>query len=170
MLKYFQEGELDPQIVIRKALDGDYDQLCALCAELDANHIAELPDIFRTFPGKARERSFFFPPPNEVQGITYVAARDSILLGFITLATKLSSPIPLLVPRTITVIDSLYVTSTARRQGIAIALMEKAIEWSKSKNSNAIELTVYEFNWSARQFYLDEGFEDLSQKMILRLK
>ncbi len=161
---------MDPQVVIRKALDGDYDQLCALCAELDELHIDELPDIFQTYTSKSRERSFFFPPPTETQGVTYVASRDSVLLGFITLATKLSSPIPLLVPRKIMVVDSLYVTTTARRQGIAIALMDKVIEWSKNTNCDAIELTVYEFNWSAHQFYQDEGFEDLSQKMILRLK
>ena len=68
------------------------------------------------------------------------------------------------------VVDSIYVAQSARRQGIAGRLMDKAVEWSKAANCSAIELTVYEFNSSAHQFYLDEGFEDLSRKMILRLK
>lgn len=161
---------MDAEIIIRSARGEDYDQLCALCAELDANHVAVLPHIFRAYSGRPREMSFFFPPPDEVQGITYVAAKGSDLLGFITIAAKLSSPIPLLVSRKIIVVDSIYVSPPARRQGIARRLMDKTIEWSKAVNGSAVELTVYEFNASAHQFYLDEGFEDLSRKMILRIK
>jgi len=161
---------LNPGIEIREAVENDYEQLCRLAAELDSFHSAALPHIFQPSEGKARERSFFFPPPDEIQGVTYVAVRGNELLGFVSVGTKLSAPIPLLVPKKITVVDSLFVTHTARRQGIAKALMAQAVEWAQSVHCSAIELTVYAFNAYALQFYKDEGFDDLSRKMILRIK
>lgn len=160
---------MSQDIQFRQALESDYTQLCDLAAELDACHIAELPDIFKPSEGKARDQSFFFPPLEEIQAITYVAERENALLGFISQGTKISAPIPLLVPRKITVIDSLYVTPSARRQGIAQALMGMAVQWAKTTHCSAIELTVYAFNEAAYQFYRNEGFETLSQKLILRL-
>lgn len=160
---------MNPGIEIRTAVENDYEQLCRLAAELDSFHSAALPHIFQAFEGASRERSFFFPPPDEIQGITYVAVRVNDLLGFVSIATKLTAPIPLLVPRKITVVDSLFVASSARRQGVAKALMAQAVEWAQSVQCSAIELTVYAFNDSASQFYKEEGFEDLSRKMILRL-
>jgi GNAT superfamily N-acetyltransferase len=161
---------VNPGIEFREAVENDYEQLCQLSAELDSFHSAALPHIFQPSEGNAREKSFFFPPPDEIQGITYLAVRGNELLGFVSVSTKLSAPIPLLVPRKITVVDALYVAHSARRQGVAKALMAHAVEWAQSVQCSAIELTVYAFNDSALQFYKEESFEDLSRKMILRLK
>lgn len=153
----------------REAVERDYDQLCALEAELDSYHIQALPAFFQYYPGKARERSFFFPEPGEAQAVTFVAEKDHGLLGFICLGTRVSAPIPLLVPRKYAVIDSLYVTPKARRMGIAHRLMDLAETWSKQHGCSSMELNVYAFNQNALEFYRKEGFEDLSRKLTRKI-
>lgn len=154
----------------REAATSDYNQLCALEAELDSYHVQALPSIFQHYPGKARERSFFFPEPGEAQAVTFVVEKDQALLGFICLATRASAPIPLLVPRKYAVIDSLYVSPHARRMGIAHRLMDLAETWSKLLGCTSIELNVYAFNQAALEFYREEGFADLSRKLTRKIE
>jgi ribosomal protein S18 acetylase RimI-like enzyme len=160
---------MDETIHYRQAVESDYEQLCDLEAELDSLHIGNLPQLFQSYAGRSREKAFFFSPPGDFQVATFVAEQKSRLLGFVCLGTRVSAPIPLLVPRKFAVVDSLYVTPAARRLGIVARLISMAEDWSKHIGCSAIELNVYAFNQSALEFYHAVGFEDLSHKLIRTL-
>lgn len=151
-------------LLIRKAVLDDYPALCELCRELDEFHVQNLPSHFKRIDGIPRDRSFFFPPP-EIPSVTFVAEFNGQVIGFICLVIADTRPIPLLVERKSTLVDSLIVKNELRHLGIGKALMNMAQIWALEHECSDIELTVYDFNRNAQRFYTDIGFDMVSHKM-----
>lgn len=156
---------MNQEYICRVAVETDYEQLEALEAALDSVHIQALPEIFQSYKGRSREKTFFFPKGTEDEAVTFVAENGQGLLGCLCLETRKSAPIALLVPRKFAVIDSLYVLPSARHNGIAKSLVAMADDWARLNGCSSLELNVYAFNQGALEFYRAVGFTDLSRKL-----
>ena len=150
---------------IREAVASDYDDLCVLFDEGDTLHREHLPAIFQKPRGGIRDREYVFGLIADENVGLFVAQVGRRLVGLICIMIKASPDIPILVRQRYAVIDNVVVEKASRRAGIGQALMEKAREWAVAKGAESIELTVWEFNQGAIEFYRTLGYETASRKM-----
>ena len=156
-------------MLIREARKGDFQGLCSLFEQIDKLHRDNLPHIFQSTQGPIRQREY-------IQGLiaaqnvgVFVAEESGKLLGFVNVIVRTSSEIPVLVPRCFAVIETLVVDQQHSREGIGSALLEHAHNWAAEMGAETVELTVYEFNRSAREFYRRLGYRTESRRMSRRL-
>ncbi len=153
---------------IREAVASDYDDLCVLFDQVDTFHRDNLPAIFQKPRGGVRATEYVLGLiADETVGL-FVAQVSSQLVGLICVVIKESSDIPILVRRRYGIVDNLLVDEAFRRAGIGQALMEKAQRWAMARGAESIELTVWEFNQGAIEFYQTLGYETVSRKMRKR--
>jgi ribosomal protein S18 acetylase RimI-like enzyme len=154
---------------IREARAQDYEQLCMLTEKVDALHRERLPHTFQKPPGPIRDRDYIsYLIDSEDVGL-FVAELEGQLAGFVQIMLARSPDIPICVPRRYAVIDNLVVKSEFRRSGIGRALMDRASEWAATRGASSIELTVYNFNETALEFYRHLGYEMLRHTMSKKL-
>lgn len=65
-------------------------------------------------------------------------------------------------------IQSMVVTSQARKQGIGQALMQAVVEWAREKDLPSISLHTQVDRDDALAFYTANGFEEVTQSRLLR--
>jgi ribosomal protein S18 acetylase RimI-like enzyme len=154
---------------IREARAQDYEQLCTLFEEVDALHRDRLPHTYQKPPGPIRDRDYvLYLIESEDVGL-FVAELAGQLAGFVQIMLAENPDIPICVPRRYAVIDNLVVRSGLRRSGIGRALMHRASTWAAVQGASSVELTVYEFNETALEFYQSLGYEMLRHTMSKQL-
>jgi ribosomal protein S18 acetylase RimI-like enzyme len=150
---------------VRAALRSDLPRLEALFEEVDAYHRVRLPDRFRAPDGPARSRDHLLDLVEGPDRAVLLAEDDDTALGFVTLEVRDTSPVPIVVPRRIGIVDSVGVHASARRRGIGRALMAAAEIWLREHGASDLELTVYDANREAVAFYEALGYRLLSRRM-----
>jgi ribosomal protein S18 acetylase RimI-like enzyme len=155
---------------IREARAHDYEQLCILTEEVDALHRDRLPHTFQKPPGPIRDRDYILYLIDSEDVGLFVAEVAGRVVGFVQIMLVQSPDISIFVPRRYGAIDNLVVQSELRRAGIGQALMDRASAWAASQGASSIELTVYEFNKAALDFYQALGYEMLLHTMSRPLR
>ena len=156
-------------MIIRSAVESDFNELCRLMEQVDLLHREKLPHIFKEAEGPARSREYILGLIAAQNVGVFVAERGERLIGFINVIVRMSSDIPMLVPRCFALIENLAVDEDFRRQGIGRALLEYAHHWAMEQGAGRIELNVYEFNRGASAFYREIGYHTVSQRMTREL-
>lgn len=156
-------------MIIREAKKQDYEDLCSLIEQIDGLHRDNLPHIFQKTDGPARQREYILGLIGADNVCVFVAEESDQLIGFVNLFVRSSTDIPILVPRCFALIENLVVDERYRWRGIGRALLEHAQEWAVEQGATSIELTVYEFNRTARSFYERLGYETESRRMSKKL-
>jgi GNAT superfamily N-acetyltransferase len=144
--------------VIREAVDADYDQLCRLYGLGDELHRENLPHIFQRFEGPVRDEEYLRSLVEGDDFGLFVAEAEEQLVGLVSVRASWTAPVPMLVRRGYAVVDILVVSEAFRRRGIGATLMERAHQWARGKGLDSVELTVWEFNTAAIQFYERLGY------------
>lgn len=150
------------KINIRKATPKDYHKLLVLFEEVDKLHRKQLPHIFKKPKKPSWSKEYLFGRDS----IIFIAETgDKELMGLIHGLVKTSKPKPILVKRKYVFINALVVVESHRRQGIGKKLLKRADEWIKNRGINQIELSVYQFNQPAINFYKKRGYKIISHNM-----
>jgi GNAT superfamily N-acetyltransferase len=157
------------EIIIRRAIEADYQQLCRLWDEVDRLHRQRLPYIFRRPEVPVREWNYFAGLLADEDVGIFLAELAGELVGFIHVLVAQARELSIFVPRRFAIVDNLVVTESSRRLGIGSLLMEEAEGWAREHGLTTIELTVYEFNQGAIALYEKTGYEKLSRRMIKSL-
>jgi len=152
-------------MVVRKATLDDYDELCALIAEVDELHRSNLPQRFREPEGPTREWEYFRSVITDESVGFFVAEDDGELVGFVHVVVRDSRDFAILVPRRYAFVDSIAVREELRGTGIGRVLMERAHEWATSMGATEMELNVFEFNEDAVAFYRKLGYRTICREM-----
>jgi ribosomal protein S18 acetylase RimI-like enzyme len=152
-------------MLIRQATMEDYAGMCAIFAEVDALHIAELPQIFQDPGDMARPRDYIASIVNDENARLWVAEMEDQIVGLLKISIRETRDIPILVPRRYAEIGTLVVARAHRRKGIGRALMERADRWVSERGVDQIELGVWEFNEPARAFYEALGYHTARRRM-----
>jgi ribosomal protein S18 acetylase RimI-like enzyme len=153
-------------ITIRQATSADYDAISPLFVQVDQLHTHAVPDLFQASDAPARTRKWFIQMTTSEDTVLFVAECHGEIAGLVLCAVYSSPDFPLFVPRRIVQINELVVREAFQRQGIGRCLMQRAHEWARTQGATDVELTVYEFNTTARQLYEDLGYQTL--RRVLR--
>ncbi len=155
--------------VIREARSPDLGAVMELLRELDEAHIDLEPSLLQPFSEPPRPSDWLltrFSEPNEA---CFVAELEGEVVGFVWSKWQNAPNIPAFVQEPTQIVGDLVVRSTLRGQGIGRALLERALEWGRSHGIKRVQLTVFERNRSAREFYDKLGFRPLSVVLVKAL-
>jgi len=138
---------MDPKISIRLAEEGD------------VNHLVILFDLYRQFYECPQDldaaRAWLQDNFTAQRSVIFVATSGAELLGFTQLYPALCS-VDLV---EYFVLYDLYVIETARRRGIAKALMNAASQWAKARGASRLDLETARDNEAGQQLYRSLGYE-----------
>jgi len=154
---------------IRPAARGDYEQVSALFAQVDALHREASPDVFRGVAGPARTIEWLEARIASDELALLVADDAGDLLGVVEVVDSAPPSSPLLEPRRYAVVEGLVVRDDQQGRGVGRALMEAAHAWASERGLEQVQLHVWEFNAEARSFYEALGYQTLSRKLGRRL-
>lgn len=154
-------------INIREAIISDYEELCEVYKELDEYHRENHPELFIKNTDCPRTLKYVTDALEDENKTIFVAEGDSKVIGFAECNILETANFPVFKSRQWVQIDSLAVRKNYQNHHIGSMLLDKTIEWAKSKEIERIELKVYSFNNGAVDFYLRNGFMELSKTMYV---
>ncbi|OZM58690.1 GNAT family N-acetyltransferase [Lottiidibacillus patelloidae] len=154
-------------IKLRKANITDFHQMLKIYKELDEMHRVEYPDIFIEPEGEARPLEYIEKQIEDDDKYLIVAETDKQIVGFVECVVMESSSFPVIKKRKWVELNSLVVLKEYQGIGVGKMLLESVIKWSNEKRINRIELKVFTFNSSAKDFYSKAGFKDIFSRMYL---
>lgn len=136
----------------------------------DLDALVPLFDAYRRFYGQPadlpRARDWLQARMQGNESVVLLARRDGDAAGFVQLYPMFSS---VGTART-WVLNDLYVDATARRSGVARALLDAAAEFARADGARAIVLETTRDNAPARALYRNAGWhEDETQWYSLAL-
>jgi ribosomal protein S18 acetylase RimI-like enzyme len=94
------------------------------------------------------------------------AEQGKNIIGALICTLHKTKDIPVLVSRIYACIENITVIKEHRRKGIGEALINYAQQWAKTNKAVSIELTVWEFNKGARDFYQKLGYQTSRRRMV----
>lgn len=152
---------------VREAKQSDLNELVSLFEELNEEHHEVLPERFRKAKRENIEWMLFSIFGNSNAKI-FVVEEENIV-GFAHTTVEEVRENPLFEKRKYVWIHHLIIKNDARNRGAGKALVEKITGWANYVGATTIELTVWEFNGSALQFYENLGFRTLNRHLIRHL-
>ncbi len=153
-------------IAVRHAVQGDYEQLCPLLADLDALHRKARPELFREPEGPVRSRKYLSDLIAGPSSTILVAERGRELVGFVIVLLHDARGMCVLIPRRVAIIENLAVAAAHRRFGVASLLMRRAQLWVKDHDARHLEVVVHEFNRDALGFYERMGYRPSTRRLM----
>jgi ribosomal protein S18 acetylase RimI-like enzyme len=158
MREKISEEEKRMHIIVRSAIERDYQDVCRLFEEGDALHSEVVPQVFRKPVGPTRTEEFFSSLLQDENGILFVAEFRKQVVGLVHVFLRESSDMPIMVPRKYAYIGDLVVSEKHRRQGIGEALMNQAQNWAVQRKVFQLELNVWDFNRHAINLFKKLGY------------
>lgn len=162
-------------LLIRQARIEDVPTLCDLYLEFHEFHVAGIPDRLKSMgtPGRldreklARKVSALL---TQADALLLVAEKGSILLGLTELYLREDDRgNPAVVSYRYLHVQSLIVTSTARRQGVGSTLLDAAEKWGAEEGAEEVRLDIWEFADGPLAFYERAGYRTLKRTLVRRL-
>ncbi len=147
-----------PTFNIRLAKRSDIDQIYEVFSAADALHRAAHPEIFQKATYSNTIKEYYKTCIADPSMVIFVAEADQVIGGAIICTLRTTPDNPILVTRKYGLIENIAVQTQFRRQKIGQILIEQAHEWARSMGAGLIELTVWDFNEQAKDFYRKMGY------------
>lgn len=157
-------------MIIRQANPQDYGALSTLIEQVDNLHRRQLPHVFQKADQSTTQRDYILGLIAAENVGVFVAEQENRLIGFVVVLVRLTPDIPILVKRCYALIENIGVAEDYQSQGVGKALMGRAHQWAAENGANRVELTVYEFNQAAKDFYESLGYHTESRRMSIKLE
>jgi GNAT superfamily N-acetyltransferase len=146
------------QFDVLRARSSDTRRLAELNAHVQSLHVRQRPDFFK--PADLTEVAAWF---SSLLARAYVdvwlAEHSGVGLGYILVLRQERGDNPFCLPRRWHEIDQLSVAPDARRQGVARALIQKALGEAAADGVTDIEVSSWAFNTEAHATFLACGFQ-----------
>lgn len=154
-----------PDYEIRTALLQDLESVYQVFSLADTQHRLAHPEIFQEISDPKDTKDYFLSSIKSRDAVIFLAENCGEIIGGVLAWVRQTPEISIMVPRTYVSIENLVVVNAFRRQGVGKALMEHIHLWSKERGIKQIQLTVWDFNKSAQEFYQNLGYEMLHHRM-----
>lgn len=155
-------------ITVRRAVPADYEAICELADLMDAPQHEALPERFRKPAGPVRLRDRTEKLMRDPDTFLAAAEHDGRVVGVANCGLVRMGDFPQKHPITSLLVRGIVVRPELRRNGIATALVDKAIEWARAKGATEAQANVYDFNQPAAAFFASLGLKPLSHRLIRR--
>ena len=143
---------------IRHAEENDFAGLNVLLEEIDEHHRKALPQVFRKPDGTARTQNILSGALADENAVIFVAETLDQIIGLVYAYVRTIPDLPIRIPCRAGEIDMIVVAQKYRRCGVGKALMETAHQWAGQMKLDRLELSVWDFNQGARNFYQDLNY------------
>lgn len=147
-------------VTIARVTAADVARLTPLKAEVHALHVAARPDVFKTMTD-AQVATWLRERLKESSTHAWLAEREGSLVGYAMAAQRSRGETSFSHARSWCEIDEVIVASTARRVGVARALIERIADHARSLEVDEIELTTWAFNDAAQAAFAALGFQPM---------
>jgi len=150
--------------MVRFATEKDIEKVNDLRKQVNDIHVLGRPDIFKA--GFCQEfQDFAYTLLNGENKDILVAEREGVICGMacVDYVCKLESPY--MMARYFYHVQEIAVDEAFRRQGVARELFEFMKEDARRRGLDKIELDVWAFNESAKEFYEAMGFREMRRWM-----
>ena len=154
---------------IRQATIEDVPAIQRLNWELDKHHADLLPGIFRPLTEDARPDSVVRDWIKDADA-DYLVAEENGIVGFINIRRASRPRYPMFKAHEFAMIEDAVVAQSVRGRGIGTQLFSAAIAWAREHGLEYVQTMVWAANKRTREFYLDQGFQPLTEKLELNLK
>ena len=155
-------------VTIRRARPEDLEDVLRLLRQIAALHEEGRPDIFRKNAAKYDAAAFEALLAREDETV-FVAECGGVLVGYAFCELQVREDHPLLQDMRTLYVDDLCVDESMRGHGIGTMLLDAAKERAKELRCHNIDLNVWEFNESAKQFYEHYGMRTFRRYMEIVL-
>lgn len=143
--------------MIRDAVPGDEPQLAAMTAAIQALHVAERPDVFKTATVADFER-LFAERLEEATSQILVAETAGVVVGHAVTTDEHRGENVYVYARRWCEIQQIGVRPEYRRRGIASSLIRHIVASARARGIGAVELNAWTFNETARVAFQRLGF------------
>jgi ribosomal protein S18 acetylase RimI-like enzyme len=150
---------------IREARPDDLEGVYALLSLADHMHRQAHPEIFQEAERPAEVKDYLLASIRAEDAVVFIAKDGSEIIGAILAWVRQPREIPVLIPRGWVSVENLVVAGPYRHLGVGQALMERVHLWAEERGLKQIQLTVWEFNQDAIEFYEKLGYEMLHHRM-----
>ncbi|MBO5337847.1 MAG: GNAT family N-acetyltransferase [Lachnospiraceae bacterium] len=150
--------------MVRFAEEKDLDRVNELRKQVNDIHVEGRPDIFKAGFGE-EIRDFAKVILNGENSDIIVVERDGIICGMACVDYVNRPETAYGNPRSFYHVQEIAVDEAFRRQGVARELFEFMKKDAQQRKLPQIELDVWEFNESAREFYEAVGFKETRRWM-----
>jgi diamine N-acetyltransferase len=154
---------------IRQATTDDIPAIQRLNRELDKHHADLLPGIFRPVTEDARPDSVVGDWIKDADA-DYLVAEENGIVGFINIRRASHPRYPMFKAHKFAMIEDAVVEQSVRSRGIGTKLFNAAIAWARERGLEYVQTTVWSANRKTKEFYLDQGFHLLTERLELDLK
>jgi ribosomal protein S18 acetylase RimI-like enzyme len=158
-----------PEIIVRRAVEGDLPALGRMGAELMRVHFAFDPRRFMD-PGADPESGYAWFLGTQIHDdevALFVAESDGVAVGYVYAGLEPQSWKEL--REAAGFIHDVVVLDAARRAGVATALVEAALVWLKSRGAPRVMLWTAQPNSSAQHLFARLGFRRTMVEMTREL-
>lgn len=139
----------------------DYEAVKNIISELHKMHVENRPDFYLENECPITLKEYKSLLKKEKISIAFVVNNKIAGICLATIKNRIEKSI---------YIDDIFVLSEYRRQGIATKLFEQIKEISKDIGAKRIDLTVWQFNKSAFDFYKSLGMKEQRTVLETRLE
>lgn len=150
---------------IRDAIDKDILGLYEVFSETEHLHLQAHPEVFRLEPQGTSSKNYYRSCIIEPNSAIFVAETNQKIVGALICSIQFAQKNPILIHRKFCLIENISVLSEYRESGVGNALMARTQQWAKAMGATSIELTVWEFNQGAIEFYKKNGYQTIHHKM-----
>lgn len=150
---------------IRLAQEKDVAKILELLVEIARFHYVARPDTFRELSSKYDEKAVSAMLKDSEKPIFVAVDDQDEVAGYAMCQLKENREHPVLKPYKLLYLDDLCVDEKARQAGVGGELMEYVKRFARQENCSRVELNVWEFPGSAREFYQHHGFKTQRREM-----
>jgi GNAT superfamily N-acetyltransferase len=144
-------------LTIRAAAAGDEQLLAALNAVVHELHRSRRPDRFKS-TSTEEVAAWFGSLLKRPTTSMWIAEQDGVPVGYLLALVHERAANPFSAARRWCEIDQIAVDEVWRRQGIARALVERALLELRSRGIRAVEVSTWAFNEAAQRAFQHLGF------------
>lgn len=155
---------------IREATINDYVDINSLVIEVHNLHVKNRPDVFVAVDNPLLKSQYEDLLSREDTKIFVVENIDNTELVAYSIVQIMATPVlPIVVSSKFAHIDNFCIKASCKRNGIGKLLFQYIADYAKSEKLASLQLSVWEFNQDAIEFYEALGMKTRTRKMELNL-